>query len=95
MSSGTSEVVKDKTPFIDFSAVASSAPPITPATPSSQVKRGITSPDFPLDPKKNKPCLLLMTHITEVVPMEGATGGPVPDSDGSQTKYSITLREVV
>ena len=25
--------------------------------------------------------------------MEGATGGPLPDNDGSQTKYSITLRE--
>ena len=96
MSAGTSEIVKDKTPSIDFSAVASSATPITPATPSSQVKRGLTSPDFPLDPKKNKPCLSPMAHITEVVPMEGATGatgGSLPDSDGSQTKYSITLRE--
>ena len=90
MSAETSQLVKNKTPSIDFSAVAS---PTTPATPSTQVKRGLTSPDFPLDQKKNKPCLSPMAHITEVVPMEGATGGPILDSDGSQTKYSITLRE--
>ena len=88
MSAETSQLVKNKTPSIDFSAVAS---PTTPATVSTQVKRGLTSPDFPLDQKKNKPCL--SPHITEVVPMEGATGGPILDSDGSQTKYSITLRE--
>ena len=75
-----SQLVKNKTPSIDFSAVAS---PTTPATPSTQVKRGLTSPDFPLDQKKNKPFLSPMAQITEVVPMEGATGGPILGSDGS------------
>ena len=34
-----------------------------------------------------------MSHTGEVVPMEGATGGPLSDSDDSHSKYNITLRE--
>ena len=89
MSAESLRTVKSKIP----SKFSTPATPATPSTPSAQVKRGLTSPDFPTDQKKNKPCLSPMSHTGEVVPMEGATGGPLSDSDGSHSKYNITLRE--
>ena len=67
----------------------------TPSTPPAQQKRGLTSPDCPLDLKKNKFYLspgsdtidLFESEMLEedATPMQGATGG--------EPKVSITLRE--
>ena len=67
----------------------------TPSTPSTQQKRGLTSPDCPLDLKKNKVYLSPGSDAVELfesemleedaTQMEGATGG--------EPKVSITLRE--
>ena len=92
MSAESPRTVKSKKPS-KFSTPATPATPAIPATPSAQMKRGLTSPDVPIDQKKNKPCLSPMSHTGEVVPMEGATGGPLSDSDDSHSKYNITLRE--
>ena len=89
MSAESPRTVKSKKP----SKFSTPTTPATPATPSAQVKRGLTSPDFPIDQRKNKPWLSPMSHTGEVVPMEGTTGGPLSDSDDSHSIYNITLRE--
>ena len=93
MFTNTDETVKPKQTLI---ATAS-----TPSTPSTSQKRSLTSPDFPLDLKKNKFHLspgsdtvdLLESEMfqEEATAMEDATGGaPEPEPE---PKVNITLRE--
>ena len=51
------------------------------------MKRGLTPPDFPIDQKKNKPCLVPMSSTEGVVHIKVTTG------DSSYSKYNITLAE--
>ena len=69
----------------------------TPSTLSIQQKRGLTSPEWPLDLKKNKvylspgsdPVELLESDMSE----EGATSMEGVSMAGDKPKVNITLRE--
>ena len=67
----------------------------TPSTPSTQQKRGLTSPDCPLDLKKNKVYLSPGSDTVDLFESmmleEDAT--PMEDATGGEPKVSITLRE--
>ena len=69
----------------------------TPSTPSTQQKRGLTSPEWPLALKKNKvylspgsdPVELLESDMSE----EGATSMEGVSMAGDEPKVNITLQE--